>query len=64
MDNPTITEFFACGHDAAFINRMSLDYPDLVAGDYSDCRLIIYATEYPNGVVASGNIRIIVYPEC
>ena len=44
--------------------RARLGRANLVAGDYSDCRLIIYATEYPNGIVASGNIRIIVYPEC
>jgi hypothetical protein len=44
--------------------RARLGQAELLKGDFEDCRLIIFSNEYPNGLVASDNIRVIVYPEC
>ena len=38
--------------------------PEIEAGEYENCRLVLFNPEYINGVVISDNINITVYEEC
>lgn len=41
--------------------RARLGYVDLTAGEYEDCRLVIYDATHVSGLVVSDNIHITVY---
>ena len=44
--------------------RSRMGKADLTVGEHEDCRIVVYDTDYPDGLVVTSNMRVTVYAAC